>query len=117
MTTNCAICDKHISQKMIELQDDSKKKWFHSVCILCVNTCSECGQDVGMSKSSTLSDSECTFCYHQNCRSCGINLKCSRHNITVCENCIDADEEKEICICLKYKLLGLRKKMDKYYKR
>ena len=111
MTLDCASCNKPICKKMIGLQDDCKKKWFHSICILCVNTCSECGEDVGMSNSNTISDSECTLCYHQSCRSCGINLKWNKHNVTVCENCIDNDKEKEICICLKYKLLGLRNKM------
>ena len=113
---NCANCNKKICKTMIGLQDDCRKKWFHSVCIQCVNTCSECGEDIGMSKSSTMSENECTICYHQSCRSCGINLRCDKHEITVWENCIDADEEEEICICLKYKLLGLRKQMEKWYR-
>ena len=109
MTTKCANCSNNICANMTFLQNNSKKDVFYSLCSLCINTCSNCGDDIGMSKSNLVSDEECTVCGHQNCRSCGLNIKCTKLNVTVCEDCIDNERKLEICNCLRYKLQYLQK--------
>ena len=110
MTSNCSNCKNIVCRNILLLQNDSKQRLFHTLCIQCMNTCSECGGDIGISKSSNLiSNEECAICDHQNCRSCGLNLRCNKHDITICEHCIDGTPKFEICNCLKYKLHHLRK--------
>ena len=110
MTMNCDNCNKSICEKMRRIQNDCKKEMFFTLCIQCVNTCSKCGDDIGVAKCKMISDNECTYCGHHSCRSCGINLQCNKQQITVCEECID-NRNNIMCNCLKYKLEGMRKKM------
>ena len=110
MTSNCSNCKNIVCRNILLLQNDSKQRLFHTLCIQCMNTCSECGGDIGISKSSNLiSNEECAICDHQNCRSCGLNLRCNKHDITICEHCIDGASKFKICYCLRYKLHHLCK--------
>ncbi len=109
---NCANCNVVIPQCVIDNQDDYKKTLFYTVCYRCMNTCGECGQDIGFSKSSIVSDYECSFCCHQSCRSCLINLMCEECGITACESCIDNDNIGG-CTHLEVKLNSLRRLLSK----
>ena len=108
---NCANCNVPIPQSDVGNQDDHKKLLFYTVCNRCINTCSECGQDVGFSKSSRVSEYECSFCAHQSCRSCSINLSCNECGIIACESCIE-DCNSGGCIHLVVKLNLLRRELS-----
>ena len=109
---DCANCKISIPQSVIEDQDDYKKPLLYTVCHRCINTCSDCGQDVGFSKSSIVSEYECSFCGHQSCRSCSINLSCSECGIISCESCIDGNNSGG-CKHLVMKLNTLRRRLSK----
>ena len=96
MTSMCKNC---ISYKTIKIHI------YNILCIyICFYTWSECGNDIRMMKRKSISDQECAYCGHQNCRSCRLNLKCNKHSVTACVNCINNNQWLDICNCLNYKL-------------
>ena len=101
----CDYCNRHITKRLLEDQDDYNAPFFMTLCSKCINTCNECGCDVGFLSSSLLSSIECSFCEHNNCRSCGINVQCDCGCEEVaCEDCWDNIEPK-LCIHLKKKFI------------
>ena len=98
----CDNCNKDMntySTKPYSIYDEL----FFNTCLECTPTCSECGQDNGYSKNPRIiSENDCDFCFHINCKSCGINLDCKNCGLTACEYCITNDEK--VCNCLTKKL-------------
>ena len=98
----CDNCNKSIQSYSIN-PHTLFDKLFYNTCVECTPTCSQCGQDNGYTKyQSIISDNECHFCCHYNCKSCGINLECKKCGIISCEYCIM--NNKEVCFCLRKKL-------------
>ena len=95
--TKCGICKKLISEKLLQDQDDENKKYFHSVCIQCMSTCGQCGQDSGYPLHTDIVFGDCDICNHRGCRSCGITMKCDCCSQVVCVHCIQDTEQKTVC--------------------
>ena len=101
---NCDNCNNVISPDVLADQDE-KHQLFFTVCIGCINTCYQCGQDAGYPFHRYLTGGDCDFCDHRSCRSCGVNLECKYCKQIACEECIkDTNKKGVICHNLKIKL-------------
>ena len=82
---------------------------FHSTCPSCIQTCSECGQEIGYAKETALVSYEaCQICQKETCMNCGINVHCPMCDIVACENCVE-DGNESICKRVKYIVKYVRK--------
>ncbi len=99
ITVTCDNCGvQYELSHEINLMDENEHL-FYKTCIECTPTCSDCGQNLGYSKSTLISSDRCDVCEKESCRSCGINVKCDNCGTSACESCIDSGEEN-ICECM-----------------
>jgi hypothetical protein len=104
----CDNCNRRVTKRVLEDQDDYNAPFFMTLCIKCINTCNDCGCDVGYPSHSLLSGFECSFCDHNSCRSCGINIQCDCGCEEVaCEDCSDT-MGMSLCAHLKKKFIMLK---------
>lgn len=106
--TKCGICQSFISKLLLQDQDDEKKNHFHSVCIQCMSTCGQCGQDSGYPIYTDIVFGDCDICNHRGCRSCGITMKCQCCDQIVCEHCIEDDKQNGICSNLRKNFIKMK---------
>ena len=100
----CDNCNRQVSRRCLEDQDDCNRSLYWTVCVECINTCYQCGRDTGYPKHRILTGFDCSLCDHRSCRSCGVNLKCNCCEQVACETCISDNEAGVICPTLKRKL-------------
>ena len=98
----CDLCLKAFSQDILRDQNDLYRHLFYTLCIECINTCYQCGQDSGFPRHKSTLVGDCHICEKPSCRSCGVNITCSCGcEQTACQDCI---QEDQTCVQLKEKL-------------
>ena len=103
--SNCNVCSR-----VVKGRDTTESYAFVEVCKNCINTCWQCGGDVGWlhPKMITIdSNNECEKCEHVGCKSCGINITCKECKMVICNSCID---DGKGCIRCRKTMRSLRKK-------
>ena len=109
--SNCNVCSR-----VVKGRDSTESYAFVEVCKNCINTCWQCGGDVGWLNPKMItidSNNECEKCHeHVGCKSCGINITCKECKMVICNSCIililiipnEIDFEKNTTIIITFKV-------------
>ena len=92
---SCQNCGKNKNKS-----EDTDRNAFYFTCVKCLNTCWQCGQDIGYLKEhqkESITYTSCSFCDHDTCKSCGVNFWCSDCGNSICEDCIKSGKGCNNC--------------------
>ena len=110
MRLDCKKCD-NCQKKFWQRKECNKYAlFFHDLCIDCLQTCSECGGEMGYLKNENFfSQKPCDFCDKEPCGSCGMTFFCEDCGVCYCEDCIEKEKSECVCNKIKKRMKKLRK--------